>query len=446
MTLSRKSFLRHAALGPLGLAAAARGGAATAPAGSPTNEIVLPEFSAANAEAFWAAVRDQYPLTRGLAYFNTGGLGPSCRAALAAAEQTTRKLQERAEHGHGLFAGARASAARFLGAEPAEVAFVRNATEGNAIVAGGLALRAGDEVIIDAHAHPGGSFAWLQQRATRGVVVRVFEPDAQDAEGNVERIRKLMTPRTRVVQISHVTAPTGILLPAARIAALCRERGVWFHIDAAQSVGQLHVDVRQLGGDSLATSGHKWLGGPLETGLLWVQRARIAEVLPPLVGAYSGDLPGGASGRAGGLAEAAAGAGLKLADNAERFEFGTRNPAAAVGLAAAMGFQEQIGRERLERRGRDLATRLHGRLAAVRGVAVLTPAEPGLRAAMVTFRCARMPHDQLFARLLREHAMRCRPVTEEGLNALRVSTHGFNSEAECDALAAAVAKIAGGAA
>ncbi len=445
MTLSRKTFLRQAALGPLGLAVAARAGAATTSAPA-SGETVLPEYTAENAGAFWAAVRDQFPLTRELAYFNTGGLGPSCHAALAAVERTTRKLQERAEHGHGLFAGARATAARFLGAEAAEVAFVRNATEGNAIIAGGLALRAGDEVIIDAHAHPGGSFAWLQQRATRGVVVRVFEPDAQDAEGNVARIRKLMTPRTRVVQVSHVTAPTGILLPAERIAALCRERGVWFHVDAAQSVGQLQVDVRKLGGDSLATSGHKWLGGPLETGLLWVKRERIAELTPPLLGACSEDLPGGASGRAGGLAEAAAGAGLKLADNAERFEFGTRNSAAAVGLAAAMVFQEQIGRERLERRGRELATRLRGRLAAVRGVDVLTPADAGLRAAMVTFRCARVTHDQLFARLLREHAMRCRPVTEEGLNALRVSTHGFNSDAECDALAAAVEKLAGGAA
>jgi selenocysteine lyase/cysteine desulfurase len=444
MTLSRKTFLRHAALGPLGLAAATRGGAAQPAA--PDGDGALPPYSEAGAAAFWAAVRDAYPLVRELTYFNTGGLGPSCRAALAAADRTTRKLQERAEHGHGLFAGARATAARFLGGEAAELAFVRNATEGNAIVAAGLALRAGDEVILDSHAHPGGSFAWLQQRAARGVVVRVFEPDAQDAAGNVERIRKLMTPRTRVVQISHVTAPTGILLPAERIAALCRERGAWFHVDAAQSVGMLQVDVRRLGCDSLATSGHKWLGAPLETGLLWVKRERIAEVASPLVGAYSGDLPDGGSGRAGGLAAAAAGAGLKLADTAERFEYGTRNPAAAVGLAAAIAFQEQIGRARLERRVRELATGLHVRLAAIRGVEVLTPADAGLRTAMVTFRCARVTHDQLFGRLLKDHAMRCRPVTEEGLNALRVSTHGFNSVAECDALAAAVEKIAGGAA
>jgi selenocysteine lyase/cysteine desulfurase len=80
-------------------------------------------------------------------------------------------------------------------------------------------------------------------------------------------------------------------------------------------------------------------------------------------------------------------------------------------------------------------------LARLPGVEILTPAAPALRAAMVTFRTARVSHDQLFSRLLRDHAMRARPVTEQKLNALRVSTHLFNSPAECDALVAAVEKI-----
>jgi len=428
MTLSRKSFLRHAALGPLGLAAAARGGAATAPAASPTNEIVLPEFSAANAEAFWAAVRDQYPLTRGLAYFNTGGLGPSCRAALAAAEQTTRKLQERAEHGHGLFAGARATAARFLGAEPAEVAFVRNATEGNATVAAGLKLGPGDEVIFETHAHPGGSFPWLQQARLRGAVVKQFEPALASPEENVERIRKLMTPRTRVVQVSHVTAPTGIVMPVDAIAALCRARGVWFHIDGAQSAGMLPFALKAIGCESFATSGHKWLGGPHETGVLYVRRDRLDDVAPVLAGAYSGDI------------DATTGE-FKLTDTAVRYEYGTRNAAAVLGLAEAMKFQEAIGRDRIAARGRELAARVRRGLERVAGVEILTPAVPTLAAAMITFRSAKVPHDVLFGRLLKDRQIRCRPVTEEKLNALRVSTHCFNTPAECDALAAGVAEI-----
>lgn len=422
MIINRKTFLRGAALGATGfLAADALRGQAVATA-------ALPKFDESEPENFWRAVRAEFPLSRELAYFNTGGLGPAAEPALRVAEETTRRLQEKSEHGHALFAGARETVARFLGAEPAEIAFMRNATEANAIVAAGLALQAGDEVIFESHAHPGGSYPWLHQQKLRGVAVKVFEPDARDAAGNVARIAALLTPRTRVVQVSHITAPTGIVMPVAEIAKLCRERDVWFHLDGAQSAGMIPVAPRELGCDSFATSGHKWLGAPLETGLLWVQRERLDDVTPTLVGAYSGEadtLPGE----------------FRLAATAERFEYGTRNVASALALAEAMRFQEQIGRERIAARGRGLAERVRVGLARLRGVEVLTPAEAGMRAAMLTFRTEQVPHDKLFSRLLGEHAMRCRPVTEQGLNALRVSTHLFNSPAECDALVAAVERI-----
>ncbi|MES2696185.1 MAG: aminotransferase class V-fold PLP-dependent enzyme, partial [Verrucomicrobiota bacterium] len=315
MSIDRKTFLRRAALGAAGLVAGASSQAQSSAGAAPR---ALAAYDPKSPEAFWRDVRAQYPLTRELTYFNTGGLGPACRPALEAMQATTTKLQERAEHGHGLFAGARATTAKFIGAETAEIAFVRNATEGNAIVAAGLKLSAGDEVIFESHAHPGGSFPWLQQQRLRGVVVKIFEPSTGSAEENLERIQKLMTRRTRAVQVSHITAPTGIVLPAVEIGKLCRERGVWFHVDAAQSVGMVPVSVRELGCDSLATSGHKWLGAPLETGILFVRKDRLDDVQPTLVGAYSGDvagLPGE----------------LKLDATAVRYEYGTRNSAAAVG-------------------------------------------------------------------------------------------------------------------
>ena len=422
MNLDRRAFLRHTAVGAVGVAGAGR------LLGAETAGAAWPVFNAADPEPFWAAVRAQFPLVKSLTYFNTGGLGPSCEPALAAVAETTRRLQARSEHGHDLFSGARKILAQYLGATAEEIAFVRNATEANAIIAAGVRLRAGDEVIFETHAHPGGSFPWLNQQPLRGIVPRLFEPDPRDPAGNIARIRELMTPRTRVVQVSHVTAPTGIVLPVVEISRLCRERNCWFHIDGAQSAGMFPVAVRELGADSYATSGHKWLNGPLETGVLFVRRERIAEVAPTLVGAYSGDLeflPGE----------------LKLATTAVRFEYGTRNSAAAVGLAEAVKFHQRIGPERIAERGRALATRVRAGLAQLPGVEILTPAAAELHASMVTFRTARVPFDQLFARLLKEHAIRARPVSEQRLNALRVSTHFFNTPAECDALIAGVAKI-----
>jgi selenocysteine lyase/cysteine desulfurase len=211
------------------------------------------------------------------------------------------------------------------------------------------------------------------------------------------------------------------------VADLCRARGIWFHLDAAQSAGMVPVDFAALGCDSLAVSGHKWIGGPLETGVLCVRRARQEELAPPLVGAYSGDLD--ANGR------------FALNAGAVRYEYGTRNVAAALGLAEAMRLQERIGRDRIAARGRQLAARAHAGLAALPGVEILSPDGGELAAAMVTFRTARIPHDRLFGLLLREKSIRARPVTEEKLNALRVSTHLCNSPAQIDALVAAVGEF-----
>ena len=427
MSLDRRTFLRRGALGAAGLAAGAQLSAATAGA---ANDVpsALPPFDDRDPEVFWRAVRDQFPLTRKLTYFNTGGLGPASTPVLARAADTTRALQEKSEHGHALFEGARETLAHFFGVTHEEIAFVRNATEGNAIVAAGLRLEAGDEVIFETHAHPGGSFPWLQQAKLRGIVVKLFEPDPRSVAGNLSRIEALLTPRTRVVQVSHVTAPTGILLPVVEIARLCRERRIWFHIDGAQSAGMFPFALRDLGADSFATSGHKWIGAPHETGVLWIRRERMDEVAPTLVGAYSGDLdvlPGE----------------LKLTPNAMRYEYGTRNAAAIVALAEAVKFHERVGRERIAARGRALAARVRAGFAQLPGVEVLTPEPPELCASMITFRTATVPFEPLFGRLMKDHAIRTRPVSEQKLNALRVATHLFNTPAECDALVAGVAAI-----
>lgn len=426
MKLNRKTFLKSVAASAVGLVASAKLMAQPAtPASSP---LALPVYDAGAPEAFWREVRKLYLLTPALTYFNTGGLGPTPEPVLSLMTKTMSQLQERSDHGHGRFAGAREITARFLGVEPAEVAFVRNATEGNAIVAAGVNLAPGDEVIFETHAHPGGSFPWLNQERLRGIKVKLFEPDPHDAASNVERIRSLMTKRTRVVQVSHVTAPTGILLPVVEIGRLCRERGVWFHIDGAQSAGMFPFSLREIGCDSFATSGHKWLGAPHETGVLVVRKERITEVAPTLVGAYSGDvdgLPGE----------------LKLHANAERFEYGTRNVASVLAMAEAMRLQEEIGRDRIAARGRALAMQVHTGLSRIRGVELLTSASPELASSMVTFRAASVPFEPMFSRLLRDHALRCRPVSEQKLNAVRVSLHVFNSPAECDKLIAAVDNI-----
>lgn len=422
MNLYRKSFLRQLGVGAVGLAAGA------SVRGEPRAAAAWPTYSERDPEPFWAAIRAQYLLTPGFAYLNTGGLGPAAGPVLDVYEKTSRRLQEKSETGHAHFAESRKILARFLGAETTEISFVRNATEGNAIIAAGLVLKAGDEVIFDAHAHPGGSFPWINQHKQRGVVVRLFEPDVTSAAANLARIAELITPRTRVVQVSHVTAPTGIVMPVAAIAKLCRERGIWFHIDGAQSAGMFPFGLRTIGCDSFATSGHKWIGGPHETGVLFIRSEQVEAVAPRLVGAHSSDQ--------GDLSLE-----LPYVTGTPRHEYGTRNAAAVVALAAAAETQERIGRERIAARGRALVARVRAGIAALPDVEILTPENPEISASMITFRSARLAYDKLFGRLLTDHSLRCRPVSEQKLDAVRVSLHLCNGPDECDRLVAALTTI-----
>ncbi|RXK56230.1 aminotransferase class V-fold PLP-dependent enzyme [Oleiharenicola lentus] len=417
MRLDRRTFLRGLGAGALGSLA----GVASARADGDG----LPTFTASGADGFWQAVRAQYPLLDDPLYLNTGGLGPVSRPVLAAVETTARRLQEHSESGHGLFEPAREGMARFLGAQPEEICFVRNATEGNSIIAAGLALGPGDEVIFDSHAHPGGSFPWFNQAKQRGVVVKLFEPDPAADDGNLARILALVTPRTKVVQLSHLTCTTGQLLPVPLIAEAVRRRGIWLHVDGAQAAGMIPLDLRALGSDSYAFSGHKWLGGPHETGVLFIRRDRLEEVAPTGIGAYSGELaqlPGE----------------LKYHGAASRHEYGTRNAAQVEGLLAAVRLQEQIGRERVAQHGADLASLLQEELAAVDGITVLTPAARSMRGSIITIRHTRADAGKFFGYLLERHRLRCRPVTEQDLRAVRISTHVFNSRADCRRVIAAV--------
>ncbi|MFI5355985.1 MAG: aminotransferase class V-fold PLP-dependent enzyme [Opitutales bacterium] len=419
--MNRKTFLRGLGLGALG-ALAAPNLLAHSPGDTPA---ALPAYDPRDDAAFWRAVRAQYPLDPTLHYMNTGGLGPASNPVLKVFADTMYAHQVISDTGHHSFRKARRVVADFFGTEPGEICFTRNASEGNSIIAAGLTLHEGDEVIFESHAHPGGSFPWYNQHKRRGVVVKLFEPDPTSAEGNLQRIRELITPRTKVIQISHVTAPTGIVLPAAEIAKLAQAHGIWFHIDGAQSAGMFPFKLEDLGCDSYATSGHKWLGAPHETGILFIRHERNDEVAPVCIGAYAGLLP-------------FLPGELKYEEDATRHEYATRSAASVVSVAAAVQFHQTVGHERIAAHGRALAQQMHEGLARIPTVEVLSPTRPELRCSITTFRTPRLDFDTLFDRLWADHKFRCRPVSEQKLNAVRISTHLFNTAEECDRLIAAV--------
>jgi selenocysteine lyase/cysteine desulfurase len=417
MSIRRRDFIKRFGQGSLAVGALAAG---CTPAARPAWE---PAFARSD-DDFWKMVRNQYPLAHDPVYLNTGGLGPAPYRVMDAVQRTMMQLQTVPETGYRLIEEARAPVAAFFGAHPNELAFMRNATEANSTIASGLRMTRGDEVIFESHAHPGGSLPWMNRQKQDGVRVRIFEPDTESLAGNLERIEALITPRTRAIQVSHVTAPTGIRFPVAEIARLARDRGIWFHIDGAQSAGMFGFDLHAIGCDSYAASGHKWMGAPHGTGVLYLREDRLEEIAPTEVGAYSDD-------------------GVELPDvfnyhpSARRFEPGTRDAAQILGIRIAAEFLTEIGLDRVEAYGMRLAAYLQEGLRQIPGVTVLTPSNPALAGAITTYRTDRVPYDALFRYLFAEHRLRARVVSEQGIDALRVSTHIFNNIDHCDRVIAA---------
>ncbi|MEM6338281.1 MAG: aminotransferase class V-fold PLP-dependent enzyme, partial [Bacteroidota bacterium] len=362
----RRHFLRRLGAGALGVTAL---GAGVPELGEP--RPAWPPPAGTSADPYWQLVRRQYPLTFERTYLNCGGIGPASYAALDAHRETERSLQEVASTGHKEIGKARQTVAAFFGIEPAELAFMRNATEGNSMVAMGLRLSPGDEVIIETRAHPGGLVPWLARQRRDGIVVKAFTPSNQSIQENLDRIDALRTPRTKAVQVSHVTAPTGIKMPAREVAEWAHQYGIWAHVDGAQTAGMLPVALHEIDCDSYAACGHKWMGGPHGTGVLYVKQDRQDDLTSTEIGAYTGTftIPGSAGG------------GEYVIDStAVRYEAGTRNAALIVGLAAAVDFLTSIGMERVGTHGRDLARQLAAGLAEMPGVDVLTPRDEALAA------------------------------------------------------------------
>lgn len=232
----------------------------------------------------------EYLFAPGLTYLNTGSAGPTPRAVIDRVVQAMVEIEAnpvRMTYGTGSIRTqtdqARESAAALLGCEAQDLLITRSTTEAMNSVTQGTRLEPGDRVLTTDQEHHGGSLCWTHLARRRGVVVDVVPvlPEDRDPRAILDRFERAMTPRTRVISVSHVITTTGYLMPVPEIAALARSRGALCVVDGAQAVGQIAVDVRALGCHAYAASGHKWLMGPKGTGLLYVS-PDAAEAIQPI--------------------------------------------------------------------------------------------------------------------------------------------------------------------
>lgn len=372
-------------------------------------------------ELFWKFVRNQFPLTNDRAYLNTGGLGASPYVVIDAVKSKMDELERISETGHDetLWKEIKGDAGKLLGCDADELAFTRNTTEGINVVANGLPFRKGDEIITTTHEHVGNAFTWLALQKRTGIVLKLFEPSSVSHQVNLDRIQMLISKNTRLINIPHAVTTTGLILPVKEIAELARAKNLWFFVDGAQTAGMFPFDLHEIGCDAYATSGHKWLLGPKETGLLYVRKDMLDIIDAKFVGAYSDNGYDFLKGT------------YALNPSARRYEYGTVSVPLRVGLGAAINFIHRIGIENVWKRDQSLSTRLFKGLEEIQNVRVLSPENDATRSAMVTFMHGNLPYLELQTHL-NTYNLRTRSVTEGGLQALRISTHIYNTFEEVE--------------
>lgn len=303
----------------------------------------------------FAALRQHYPAVLGSAYFNTGTYGPYPQAVIDAMQAWDARELADGRIGDARYAeqaaledDARAALARVVGARTEDVALTHCTSDGLNLVVGGMEWEAGDEVIVSDAEHPGllVPLEFMVQR--RGIVVR--ELPLTDAADPVAMIADALTPRTKLVAISHVLWSTGRVLPIAAIAEVVRAHGAFLAVDAAQGPGCVPVDAPALGADAYTISGQKWLCGPSGTGGLYVRPESVDRLVPAFPGYFTKQKTPD---------------GPRLWPGARRFELSTVTHTALAGLVAAIRWREEAGFEAGHARAMELAGVLRERVAAL---------------------------------------------------------------------------------
>ena len=328
-------------------------------------------------EAYWEEVRRKFPFREDRVPMNAANLCPSPTSVAATVTELTRSIDEDCSfQNRERYAQdretARARVADQIGAEADEVALVRNTSEANNIVNNGLDLKAGDEVVIWRQNHPTNNVAWKVRAQRRGFSLREVEvpSNPSGADELIRPFREALTPRTRVLALTHASNVSGVLLPVRELCEFARRSGIYVHVDGAQTWGALELDLHGLGCDSFAASAHKWYCGPKEVGLLYVRRERIPEIWPSTVAPGWGEE-----------------AETELA-GARKFEsMGQRDDAAISAMREAAGFHSSIGSKRVSERVRELASLLKHSLAEV-GATLVTPLDDELSAGVCIVRVA----------------------------------------------------------
>jgi selenocysteine lyase/cysteine desulfurase len=378
-------------------------------------------------EDYWTVIQQGYSASSSpIIILNNGGVSPSPLAV----QQAVERFNQMANQGPSYYMwrildqgreNLRAGLAKLGGCDTEEVAINRNATEALVTIIYGLDLQQGDEVIGSTQDYPNMMQAWKQRALRDGIVYKqlTFDFPSENDEEIVAAYSNAITPKTKIIHLTHVINWNGQIMPIQKIARMAHEKGLEVIVDGAHSYGLLDFNIPDLEADYFGTSLHKYLSAPIGSGMLWIKKENISKVWPLIC------------------------AGDPKSDNIRKFEnLGTRSFPIEQGIGEALNFHNAIGTKRKEERIRYLKDYWATRAERIPGVKIHTSLKRAYSCALAGVSVDGLTPGELEGRLMRESKIHTTPVSIANINCVRVSPHVYTKISDLDKLVEGLEKIA----
>src|SRR5689334_6678367 len=384
-----------------------------------------PARSVAEDETYWREIQRAFDLDRTMVNLNNGGCSPAPTHVLEQmirdlrfsnelpVDHMWRVLEPRIE-------SVRRDLAADFGCDPEEMAVTRNASEANETMIFGLDLQRGDEVVFTTQNYPRMQTSWRQRERRDGVVLKrvKIETPVRSTKSYVDQIAAAITPRTKVIEVMHISFMTGYIAPVKEIIDLARPKGIQVFVDGAHAFAHFPFTRDELGCDFYGTSLHKWMHAPIGTGFLYVRRDKIKKLWPLMAG------------------------GIEQEDNIRKYEeIGTHPAANHNAVAVAIAFNRGIGMERKIARLRYLRDRWAKQVLATSDRAhMITEIGPDKSGAIGVFGIDGMDMGKLGGWLLSKHNIVTTPMVNDEFSGMRITPNVYTTVDEVDLFADRVIK------
>lgn len=428
MSFNRRGFLQKAGLS----SAAAFASSLVQPAWSKALEKALlkaeqlPPDSLASDEDFWYYIQQSFTVSPSLINLNNGGVSPAPKTVQDAMkryydfsnEAPSYYMWRILDQGRETL---RNNLANLAGCSAEEIAINRNSSEGLETIIFGLPLKEGDEVVASKQDYPNVVHAW-QQREIRDKIKLVWvnlELPSEDEAYLVKSFVSAFTPKTKVVNITHIINWNGQILPVKKIAAEAHKRGIEVLVDGAHSFAHLDFKIPELGADYFASSLHKWLYAPIGSGVLYVRKEKIKNIYP----LFASDDP--------------------FKDDIRKFEaLGTRPFFIEQAIGKAIEFHEMIGAERKQKRLHYLKNYWMEKVKNIPKVKLHTSLDPSYGGAIGMISIEGKKPAELDAWLFNKHKIHTTTIVWENISGVRITPNVYTTTKNLDVLVEGITTFA----